>query len=132
MPIDQQYISAIPVAFDIIDQILHNSIIVCRDKEINKKLRPFSMSYTMEVLQMTFEQKDMRVDKRIDDSYIRDEDAEDPTPPAKDNICHELGMNKDPNKIAAFRSMNASVLSNKSMHKSSSKKVNGKNSTARI
>ena len=68
----------------------------------------------------------------MDDRYIRDEDAEDPKPPAKDNICHELGMNQDPKKLAAYRNLNASVMSNKSMNKSSSKKMRNMSSTGKI
>ena len=42
---------------------------------------------------MTFEQKSMKVDLRIDDNYIQEEDSEDPIPPGKDNISNELLMN---------------------------------------
>ena len=119
---DPTYLQSLPAATDIIELVLHNSIIKCRDKEINKKLRPFSMVYTMEVLQMTFGQKSLQRDNRNDDVYIFDEDIEDPKPSGKDNICHELGMNQDPRKLEAYRAMNASIMSDKSMNKSGSKK----------
>ena len=59
-----------PAASDMIELLLDKTLEVCRDKEISKKLRPFSLAYTIEILQITFEQKDMRVDKRLDDAYI--------------------------------------------------------------
>ena len=32
-----------------------NAVKVCHDKEMDKKIKPYSMMYTMEVLGLTFE-----------------------------------------------------------------------------
>ena len=47
-----------------IDLVLDNVASISYDKEVNKKIKPFSMLYTMDVLRLTFEQKEVKVDKR--------------------------------------------------------------------
>ena len=47
-----------------IDLVLDNVATICYDKEVDEKIKPFSMLYTMDVLRLTFEQKEVKVDKR--------------------------------------------------------------------
>ena len=92
----------------------------------------------MDVCRLALDQKSMRKDLRLDDAYINEEDSEEPVHSVKDNISHELGMNQDPLKIAAYQNRNASGLSSKSMKRSTSrlsrggKKLTGKLTTGRL
>ena len=87
----------------IIDLVVDKAETVCYDKEINKKIKPFSMVYTMDVLGLTFQQKTVKVDMRKDDYFISQHDDEDPPPCKKDNISNDLCLNQDPKKLEAYQ-----------------------------
>ena len=61
---DRLFINQLQEATDMIDLVLDNVATICYDKEVDKKIKPFSMLYTMDVLSLTFEQKEVKVDKR--------------------------------------------------------------------
>ena len=124
------------------DHILTLAIEIVADKEISKKSRPYAKSYTMQLLNTTFELKGTQHDDREDDVYLQDpNDSEEPLLPPQDNIAHKLGYNRDqlvakfhqPKIETASFKLDEEVRSRMSLSKhdmmSSKGKRSGKNAT---
>ena len=69
-PVDKRYVNQMKDVNDVLEHVIKQAAIVCYDKEIEKKIKPFSLVYTMDILGLTFEQKTVKVDMRKDDYYI--------------------------------------------------------------